>query len=147
MDDVELAELLDQREAFPYPGTWLAAPFANREAGGRKLAVVARDEGLSFIGVDRADGGVWGVPEGGAPNLVNTGLTELVACSRAYREASVRLAGTGDGPEAPGTKPLAGDHLTQTLVSRFREIDPAAVADENTFWSVAAEELGYAVAD
>ncbi|NJQ05653.1 SUKH-4 family immunity protein [Streptomyces lonarensis] len=144
MDDVELAELLDQREAFPYPGTWLAAPFANREAGDRKLAVVARDEGLSFIGVDRADGGVWGVPEGGDPHLINTGLAELVACSQAYREASVRVAGATEGA-APGQTP--GEQLSAALVARFREIDASSVADENTFWSVAAEELGYTVAD
>ncbi|NJP68121.1 SUKH-4 family immunity protein [Streptomyces spiramenti] len=145
MDDVELAELLDQREAFPYPGTWLAAPFANREAGDRKLAVVARDEGLSFIGVDRAEGGVWGVPEGGDPNLVNTGLPELVACSRAYREASVRIAAAGEAA-VPGPEHEAGEQLTEALVARFREIDAPAVADGNTFWSVAAEELGHAVA-
>ncbi|WP_258036975.1 MULTISPECIES: hypothetical protein [unclassified Streptomyces] len=97
MDDVTLTELLDQRGAFPYPGTWLAAPFVSREIGGRKLAVVARDDGLSMIGVDRSDGGVWGVPEGGDPRLINTGLAELVACSQAYGEASVRAAGAEGG--------------------------------------------------
>nr|WP_258036974.1 MULTISPECIES: SUKH-4 family immunity protein [unclassified Streptomyces] len=35
--------------------------------------------------------------------------------------------------------------LTGTLLDRLRAIDSPAVADETTFWSVAAEELGYGI--
>ncbi|RGC69527.1 hypothetical protein C5N14_09640 [Micromonospora sp. MW-13] len=48
--------------------------------------------------------------------------------------------------EDAGLSRLAVDGIEavgERLADRFREIDPVAVADENAFWSVAAEELGY----
>ncbi|MCX4472820.1 SUKH-4 family immunity protein [Micromonospora sp. NBC_01655] len=48
--------------------------------------------------------------------------------------------------EDDGLSRLAVDGIEavgERLADRFREIAPVAVADENAFWSVAAEELGY----
>ncbi|MDT0269995.1 SUKH-4 family immunity protein [Streptomyces sp. DSM 44915] len=50
-----------------------------------------------------------------------------------------------DDDDADEAGELAADALTDELLARFEEIDPAAVADENSFWSIAAEELGYAL--
>ncbi|MFE0686876.1 hypothetical protein ACFV0Z_01945 [Streptomyces xiamenensis] len=37
----------------------------------------------------------------------------------------------------------AAGALTDALLERFAALDAEAVADENSFWCVAAEELGY----
>ncbi|MEV7179597.1 SUKH-4 family immunity protein [Kitasatospora sp. NPDC093679] len=37
----------------------------------------------------------------------------------------------------------AGDALTDALLAEFAVLDPAAVADENSFWHIAAEEPGH----
>ncbi|MFJ9622557.1 hypothetical protein [Streptomyces sp. NPDC101181] len=37
----------------------------------------------------------------------------------------------------------AADALSEAFLERFEMLDAEAVADENSFWHVAAEELGY----
>lgn len=138
------------------PGLWPGArpariraggrrPFAERTVDGVRYAVVALDPGLSALGVRRTDGSVWGLPEDGAPHLVNSSVAAFVACSRAHTEAAAEAAGYDgagdDGDEDAAER--AADALTEALLERFAALDAPAVADENAFWCVAAEELGY----
>ncbi|MGW2181885.1 SUKH-4 family immunity protein [Streptomyces sp. NPDC001732] len=149
MDDTELASLLAGCARFPHPGAWQDPPFAERTAGGVRYALVAVDPGLSALGVRRDDGSVWGLPEDGAPHLVNSGVEAFVAFNRAYEEAADEAAayeGPCDGADDAGAVDLAeqaADALTDALVERFEALDAGAVADENSFWCTAAEELGY----
>ncbi|MFD0555835.1 SUKH-4 family immunity protein [Stackebrandtia endophytica] len=162
MRDEEIFEQLSQHSAVPYPGTWLAAPFEDRHVGDRVFAVVATDPGLSTIGVDRASGEPWLLPENDEPSLINSSLEALVACSQVYARAAEEAArreaagfsdddddagvddDAAEDPEEDGEDDFdAGDEFTDTLIARFATIDEPAVSDENAFWPVAAEELGY----
>jgi len=111
--------------------------------------LVALDPGLSALGVRRADGSLWGLPEDGIPHLVNSSAAVFVAFNRAYEEAAAE-ANAYEGPDndsdaAEDLAEEAADAHTEALVERFEAIDAAAVAGENSFWRVAAEELGYAM--
>ncbi|MDT0321108.1 SUKH-4 family immunity protein [Streptomyces millisiae] len=139
MDDTRITEALVGRERVPYPGSWLTAPFVERAVGGRTYAVVADDPGLSALAVDRATGQVWLLADGDEVELVNSSLRALVACSRAYAEAALDAAHLDDEDED------AGDELTDALLARLAALDEVATDDENAFWSVAAEELGYGI--
>lgn len=139
MDDTRITEALVGRARVPYPGGWLPAPFAERTVGGRTYAVVADDPGLSALAVDRATGQLWLLAEDDEAELVNSSLQALVACSRAYAEAVLDAAHLDDEDED------AGDELTDALLARLAALDEAATDDENAFWSVAAEELGYGI--
>ncbi|MFI9627356.1 SUKH-4 family immunity protein [Streptomyces sp. NPDC052042] len=149
MNDAELASLLAGCVRCPYPGAWLDSPFTERTVDGTRYALVAADPGLSALGVRRADGSLWGLPEDGGPHLVNSSVEAFVAFNRAYEEAAADAAayeGPGDGlddAEAVDLAEEAADALTEALVERFGALDAEAVADENSFWCVAAEELGY----
>ncbi|WP_432953853.1 SUKH-4 family immunity protein [Micromonospora haikouensis] len=129
--DAALARLRSLGEQLPYPGDWLPAPRAD-SAG----VVLAEDEGLSRLVVDPATGAVSLVDADGA-EPVNSTLDALVACAEAYlaarAEADVLPDDADDDLEAVGER----------LADRFRQLDPTSVGDENRFWSVAAEELGY----
>jgi hypothetical protein len=147
MDDTEMATALAGCAGCPYPGTWQGSPFAERTVGGVRYGVVALDPGLSALGVRRADGSLWGLPEEGVPHLVNSGVAAFVAFTRAYEEAAAE-ADAYEGPDEGGEEgeelaERAADALTDALLERFAALDAAAVADENSFWCVAAEELGY----
>ncbi|MGX2997587.1 SUKH-4 family immunity protein [Streptomyces sp. JNUCC 64] len=148
MDDTALAALLAGRAPHPYPGVWQEPPFAEREADGARYALVALDPGLSALGVRRSDGSVWGLPDDGEPFRLNSGAAAFVAFTRAYGEA----AAEAEAYEAPDSDPdgdeaeRAADALTEALLERFAAIDAEAVADENAFWCVVAEELGYGMA-
>ncbi|MFD9735334.1 SUKH-4 family immunity protein [Umezawaea sp. NPDC059074] len=145
MDDSSLFALLARRGPVPYPGTWLGVPFADLRFADRLGAEVARDEGLSSIVVDRVDGRVWLVPaDGGVPLLVNSDVESLVACSVVYGRASDEVEEADEPEEEPDDEMAAGDAFAEALVVEFRGIDAVAVDGENAFWSVAAEELGYA---
>lgn len=151
MNDAELASLLAGCSRFPYPGAWQDSPFTERAVDGRRYALVAVDPGMSVLGICRDDGSLWGLPEPeyGVPYLVNSSVEAFVAFNRAYEEAAVEAAaheGPGedvDDAEAVNLAEQAADALTETLVERFESLDAAAVADEESFWCVAAEELGY----
>ncbi|MFE7562522.1 SUKH-4 family immunity protein [Kitasatospora sp. NPDC057500] len=150
MDDSELAALLAGCADCPYPGAWQDAPFPERAVDGVRYAVVAVDPGVGVLGVRRDDGSLWELPEAdGGPHLVNSGVEDFAAFNAAYREA----AAEADAYEGPGgglddaaaleAAEEAADALTEALLERFAALDAEAVADEDSFWSVAAEELGY----
>ncbi|MGW5312202.1 SUKH-4 family immunity protein [Nocardia thailandica] len=148
MTDSTLAAALNGLGTVPYPGEWPAPPFGERRCGDRLLAVIADDPGISVLGVDRADGSVWILPAGGAADLVNTGVDALVACSIVYAAARAEaeaMENTFDDDGDPDDEHDRGEEFADALIARFRAVDPAAVAHENTLWSVAAEELGYAI--
>ncbi|WP_228022717.1 SUKH-4 family immunity protein [Streptomyces acidicola] len=111
--------------------------------------MVADDPGLSALGVRREDGSLWCLPEDGVPHLVNSSVEAFVAFNRAYEEAAAEAAayeGPGDGlggAEAVDLAEQAADALTEALLERFGALDAEAVADENSFWHIGAEEMGY----
>ncbi|WP_445402566.1 SUKH-4 family immunity protein [Streptomyces sp. LE64] len=154
MDDADVTALLAPRAGYPYvgcpyPGTWQEAPFRERTVDGVRYAVVAVDPGLGALGVRRDDGSLWDLSDGDEPpHLVNSDLASFTAFARAFEEAAdeaERYEGSEEDAdeEADEEAEDAGDALTEALLERFAAIDAAAVADENSFWSVAAEELGY----
>ncbi|MEU6854066.1 SUKH-4 family immunity protein [Actinacidiphila alni] len=149
MNDADIASLLAGCARCPYPGVWQDAPFTERAVGGARYAVVAVDSGLSALVLRRDDGSLWCLPEGDAPQYVNSGVEAFVAFNRAYEEAAGEAAayeGPGDEvdeDEAEDLAEQAADALTEALLERFGALDPEAVADENSFWHVGAEELGY----
>ncbi|MDT0574235.1 SUKH-4 family immunity protein [Streptomyces sp. DSM 3412] len=149
MDHAEVASLLAGCTRCPYPGVWRDAPFVERTVDGARYALVAVDPGLSALALRADDGSLWCLPEGGAPQLVNSGVGAFVAFNRADEEAATEAAayeGPGDGlseDEAVELAEEAADALTDALLERFGTLDAEAVADENSFWCVRAEELGY----
>ncbi|MGW9497853.1 SUKH-4 family immunity protein [Streptomyces prasinus] len=149
MIDAVVASLLAGCSRCPYPGMWQASPFAERTVGGARYALVAVDPGLSAFALRRDDGSLWCLPEGGAPQLVNSNIEAFVAFNRAYEEAAAEAAayeGPDDGlgdEEAVDLAEQAADALTEALLERFEMLDAEAVADENSFWRIGAEELGY----
>lgn len=149
MNDGEVASLLAGCARCPYPGVWQDSPFAERTVGGVRYALVAVDPGLSALVLRRDHGSLWCLPEDGVPQLVNSSVEAFVAFSRAYDEAAAEAAayeGPGDGlgdDEAVDLAEQAADALTEALLERFGVLDAEAVADENSFWHIGAEELGY----
>jgi len=122
-----VAELSDEALTTPYPGRWEYHP-------GDERVTIGVDPGLTTIVVDRADGTVRIVDADGE-SLVNSSPTALVACAREYTTAlenSILSAADADW-----------DAVGEALLERLRTIDPAAVEDENSMWSFAAEEVGY----
>lgn len=115
---------------------WQASPFAERTVGGTRYALVAVDPGVSALALRRDDGSLWCLSEGGVPQLfqlivqlMNSGVEAFVAFNRAY-EWAVAEAAAYDGP---------GDGLDDDEALDLAE----QAADENSFWHIAAEELGY----
>ncbi|MFE4645578.1 SUKH-4 family immunity protein [Streptomyces sp. NPDC056730] len=151
MNDAEIASAVAGRAHCPHPGVWQDVPFTERTREGARYALVAVDPGLSALGVRRADGSLWWLPEDGVPQLVNSSVEAFVACDRSYEKAAAEAGeyeGPGDGPgddEAVDLAEQAADALTEALLERFRALDAEAVADENSFWHAGAEELGYGI--
>ncbi|MEW2492551.1 SUKH-4 family immunity protein [Streptomyces nodosus] len=149
MKDAELASLLAGCAHCPYPGAWQDSPFSERRVDGVRYALVAVDPGLSALGVRHDDRSLWCLPEDDAPHLVNSSVVAFVAFNRAYEEAAAEAAayeGPGDGlgdAEAVDLAEQAADALTEALLERFAALDAEAVADENSFWHIGVEELGY----
>ncbi|MFD3954921.1 SUKH-4 family immunity protein [Streptomyces bacillaris] len=147
MNDSEVASLLAGCARCPYPGAWQDPPFAELMVDGEGYAAVAVDPGLSALALRRDDGSLWGLPEGGVPHLVNSSVEAFVAFNRAYEEAATEAEayeGPDDDLDEDGDLAMqAADALTEALLERFEMLDAEAVADENSFWHVAAEELGY----
>ncbi|GAA2094396.1 SUKH-4 family immunity protein [Kitasatospora saccharophila] len=145
MDDTELDALTAAcAGVLPYPGEWRRAPYEVREVAGERYHLVAVDPGVSAIGV-RADGGpVVVLPEEGAgkPGLLNSGPGRLLAFLELYRAAAEEAERYEAGEELDEAL-AAAEELTDALLARFAAVDPAAVADENAYWCIAAEELGY----
>ncbi|MEU2632463.1 SUKH-4 family immunity protein [Kitasatospora sp. NPDC007106] len=151
MNDAQLAALLTGCAEAPYPGTWQDAPFAERTVEGVRYALVAVDPGVSALGMRREDGSLWLLPGWSTPRLVNTRAETFAAFTRLYEEAAAEAdafeadSDEDDSDEAVDRATAAGDALTDALLAKFAALDPAAVADENSFWHIAAEELGYAI--
>ncbi|MEU6277878.1 SUKH-4 family immunity protein [Streptomyces populi] len=149
MNDAELASLLAGCADFPYPGVRQGSPFTERVLDGVRYALVAVDPGLSALGMRRDDGSLWFMPEGYVPRLLNSGVEAFVAFNRAHEQAAEgagAYGGAGDGldeDEAVKSAEQASDALTEALLERFGALDAPAVADENSFWHIAAEELGH----
>ncbi|WP_123560547.1 SUKH-4 family immunity protein [Kitasatospora cineracea] len=149
MDDTRLDALtLACAGVLPYPGEWRRAPYEEREVDGARYHLVAVDPGVSAIGV-RVDGGpVMVLPEEeGEPGLLNSGPGQLLAFLELYREAAAE-AERYEADEEPDESPAAAEEPADALLARFAAVDPAAVdpaavADENAYWCIAAEELGY----
>lgn len=144
-DDQQIARDLADRAELPYPGEWQEAPFRDHRLGARVFAVVASDPGLSDIGVDRADGSVWLLASGDEPGRLNLSVAAFVACSKVYAEAAAEAAGLEAQELGDDEDEDRGDAFTEAVVERLAAVDPVAVEDENGFWSVAAEELGYSL--
>ncbi|KAB1988883.1 SUKH-4 family immunity protein [Streptomyces triticiradicis] len=148
MDDADVASLVAGCVCCPYHGMWQTSPFAERTISGVRHALVAVDPELSALALRRDDGSLWFLPEGGVPRLVNSSVEAFVAFNRAYEEATAEADAYEwpDGLSEDETVDLveqAGDALTEALLERFRALDAEAVADENSFWHIGAEELGY----
>lgn len=144
MSDAEIAQALapvvDGDLTVPYPGVWARAPYASHN--GR--AVIAADPGLSSIVVERGSGAVMLVGSDGE-SLVNRSVEAFVACARSYTAAvntPIGDSGSDSGSGADTDDDDAWEAVGDRLIEEIRGIDPQAAADE-TFWSVAAEEVGY----
>lgn len=112
MDDGDLSNSLTRLSTVPYPGQWLSPPFAEHRLDDRRFALVARDAGLSAIGVDRSDGTVWFLPEDDEPGLVNSSIDALISCSAAYAAAAAEAAAleaAGLSGHEPGEDEDPGD--------------------------------------
>jgi hypothetical protein len=144
MDDAALVALFAGSAGCPYPGEWQAAPLAERSVDGVAHAIVALDLGISALGVRRDDGSLWILPDDDEPDLVNISVEAFVAFTHEYAKADAEAEAYEEGDDADASE-QAADRFTDAVLARFREIDPAAVAHENSFWSIAAEELGYGI--
>lgn len=131
---LDLGRLREEvRARVPVAGTWTSPPHPVTRREGRDVAVLVEDA-VWILGLDRATGALWAFPGDGKPSLVNTSFDAFVACCETY----VATLDGGDPRSDEGERTLA-----ERLLAQLRAIDPAAVADENQLWAVAAEELGY----
>ncbi|MFJ5234966.1 SUKH-4 family immunity protein [Kitasatospora sp. NPDC088391] len=145
MDDTQLAALTAIcADVLPYPGEWQRPPYAERAVGGQRYRVLAVDPGIGAIGLRDGDGSVWMLREEGEPGLLNSGTRTLLAFVELYREAAAEAERYEAGEDVEDSIDAA-DALTDALLAGFAAVDPAAVADENAYWHIAAEELGYAM--
>ncbi|GAA0252957.1 SUKH-4 family immunity protein [Cryptosporangium japonicum] len=128
-----LADVLDGDLTLPYPGDWGIGPDGN---GRTRVAV---DQGLSTIVVDRTDGTVLLVGPDGDESVINSSPDTLAEFAGQYSAALGASAVPDDADEADEY----WESLGEQLLERFRGIDPVAVEDAESFWSVAVEELGY----
>ena len=128
-----LADVLDGDLALPYPGVWGIGPNGN---GRTRIAV---DDGLSTIVVDRADGTVLLIGADGDESLINSSPDALAEFAVRY-DVALRPASI---PEDADEADDYWEEVGEALLERFRGIDPVAVEDQESFWSVAAEEVGY----
>jgi len=129
LTDAEIAaSLTASARAIPYPGEWLEPPF-----DGERQAVVARDAGLSELRVDRASGRVVAVEvPGGSAQPIAPSSAALAELGAAYAEALART----DGADVHELRVVEA-----SLLAAVRVVAPE-LADAETFWSIAAEELG-----
>ncbi|BCJ28774.1 SUKH-4 family immunity protein [Actinocatenispora sera] len=141
MDDAALVALFAGSAGCPYPGEWQAAPLSERSVGGVPHAIVALDSGISALGVRRDDGSLWILPDDDEPDLVNASVEAFVAFTHEYVKANAEVE-AHESNDAEASE-RGADQFADALRARFRELDAPAVADEDSFWSIAAEELGY----
>ena len=150
-DDIvtALSDVLPLDESLEaYPGTWQEPPYADRDGG----AVLGLGDHSWDVVIDRATSRLEGVPDGADTFLLNTSLERFVRCVQAAVAAFEEADRLEAEAEADGADDLVEDdeetvdeleEIGERLERRLREIDPDAMADENGFWAVLAEELGY----
>jgi hypothetical protein len=151
--DTALADVLPLEESLEdYPGTWQTAPYADRDGS----AVLGLGDRSWDVLLDRETDRLQGVPEEADPFLLNTSLDAFVRCVQAAvaaREEITRFQADATD-EDDDLEDLAEDddgttdeieEIALRLEARLREIDPAAMADDDGFWAVLAHELGYGV--
>ncbi|PRY44511.1 SUKH-4 family immunity protein [Umezawaea tangerina] len=150
MDDAQLLALLSQRGTVPYPGTWSTAPLPLLPH--HNCTVIARDDGISTLAVDRQTGHVHlYMDDDTEPHLVNSDIPSLIACSLVYERASAEVDAMEDRDDYPDDDDddedvmARADAFTEALMAELRSIDAPAVTDPESLWSTAAEELGYAI--
>ncbi|MGC3955741.1 MAG: SUKH-4 family immunity protein [Propionicimonas sp.] len=134
--DQQLQTLLVSAKDIPYPGRWLTAPYGRAADGS---VVIGCDEvageTLTEVRLDATTGQVrlWDA-ESGEAEVLAPSLVGLIALAAAYREA-VQIA-------EKDTK-RALKRAARLLRQEVSRLDQSLLADENSFWSVAAEEVGY----
>jgi SUKH-4 immunity protein len=122
----------------PFEGEWNESPYPDRVIGDRTVAVLVDDPEVQQLVVDRDTGEVLFVEDGSTePELVNQTLSQFAASAEAYFAGRERATGIDEEDED-----ALEENGEQTLAA-IRALDPEAVRDENQFWAVAAEELGY----
>jgi hypothetical protein len=123
-----LASLIDNVRRIPYPGEWLAPPFEGEDS-----ATVARDGDLSELRVDRRTSRV---------DLL-AGTTQTIAPSLQDLEtlASVYAAAFRDTRDASDRQRR---RVERSLLRTIRAVSRELAANDS-FWTLAAEELGNGV--
>ncbi|MFC9515783.1 hypothetical protein ACFTSD_08665 [Nocardiaceae bacterium NPDC056970] len=132
IDDADIAtHLTAVVRAVPYPGQWSSPPFT-----GVGAAVIARDDELSELRVDRRTGRVdWVDLRTGAAQLVAPSLRAFGVLATAYAKALQDTRGAGD---------RSLRHIEQTLLDSVRAVS-AELTAQGSYWAIAAEELGTGV--
>ncbi|MFD1045376.1 SUKH-4 family immunity protein [Kibdelosporangium lantanae] len=123
------------RKKVPFEGRWTRAPYPERSHDGRTFAVLADDPEIESLVVDRATSEVLVLDSSLA--LVNRSLSQFAASAAAYAAAHKRAKSIDEDDD----KALEANG--EQALRSIRDIDADAVADENQFWAVATEELGY----
>lgn len=123
------------RKKVPFEGAWAKAPYPERSHDGRTFAVLADDPEVEALAVDRASGEV--VVLDGSAVLVNRSLSQFAESAAVYVAARKRAKSIDEDDDE------ALEANGEAALAAIRAIDADAVADENRFWAVAAEELGY----
>lgn len=119
----------------PFEGTWTKAPYPERSHDGRTFAVLVDDPEIEALVVDRATGEVFVLD--GSVGLVNRSLSRFAESAAAYAAARKRAKSIDEDDDE------ALEANGEQALKAIRAIDADAVADENQFWAVATEELGY----
>ncbi|WP_148613708.1 SUKH-4 family immunity protein [Nocardioides rubriscoriae] len=149
-DDIitALADVLPLDESLEaYPGTWQEPPYADRD--GRALLGLG-DRSWDVL-LDRETGRLEGVPDDADAFVLNSSLERFVRCVQvavaAHEEVGRYEAETVEDDdldeEVDDEAVDEIEEIGRRLAKQLAEIDPEAVADENAFWSVLAEELSY----
>ncbi|MDX3659775.1 SUKH-4 family immunity protein [Streptomyces sp. ID05-26A] len=124
-------------ERVPFEGKWHTAPYPEREVAGRTCAILADDPGVQQLVVSRDKGEVWFAADRDDTELVNQSLDQFAASARIYLEAKEQAESTDQDNDK------ALEKIGNRARKAIRKVDRKAVRDENQFWSVATEELGY----
>ena len=126
-----LASLTGNVRSIPYPGEWLAPPFE-----GEDTAVVARDGDLSELRVDRRTSRVAGVGLlARTAQTIAPSLQDLETLASAYAAAFRDTRGASDRQRR---------RVERSLLRTVRAVSRELTADDS-FWTLAAEELGNGV--
>jgi hypothetical protein len=124
-------------ERVPFEGKWHTAPYPEREVAGRTCAILADDPGVQQLVVSRDKGEVLFAADRDDTHLVNQSLDQFAASARIYLAAKEQAESIDQDDDEALEK--NGNRARKAI----RKADRKAVRDDNQFWSVATEELGY----